>query len=1504
MLAVGSLFLARYRVERALDESELLRSFLLRDVLGGQRALLYLYPQAERAPLDLSSLAYRQFRARELCGERAMACRLGQRDGATYALLELPAEAGPLDIPPPAATAGLLAVFLRDLLVGRIEGLPFTQLAPELIWSDGRGGLLYLPPMILHFPGFLDAGAPGLDPSPALRAGLDLDQEADLHGFGRIVARWTAECPAWAEFRAGELPRLLAADPADRPTASALLAACPLAGDAALAELAAAADKLALRPDPALAARAESLLRAYRNGEDLWLEVGGPEARQLQRALALYFARSGEERGEAAEQPWARSGEGSREAAGSLRWVDGLETPSLLLDRLWTRPGAARLLVLASLDQDPGHGELAARAEQLLAEWPRLNRQRLASQSAPAASVEPATPQPASAEPADSRPLLELLALQNEALSLGLLTRLFDEGEAACFSRVSALDRRGLLAWRPGLDAASGRWGLRIELADVGLRRSLREGLAPGRRQELQRLCVGLFPPPERAGIGKPAAARAALLRLQHLHGAEDWTSLAGESLALFRWAEREGHPLLLAHLVDLMRDPRVERRLGVEGLRRIYLQLGGSLLQRGDLDAAADAYQAGLRALTGSEDFLDRLLAASGASVALPSATAPELLPAVSVLLRQLAEIGETRGEFAWAIGILGRLLDVYSEALSGYERGLLLNELAWLHYRKGEHERAVERCEVALRLFEPTAHQAELGQTYNTLGAAQWALNRWQEAEAYYKRALALRERAGDENRVAASLNNLGNLYRLTERFALAIDYFNRSMAIKKRLKNYPGYLISLYNVALINFELNDLATARAHCQECLELNRVVGNIQLGAEVEGLLGEIDQVEGHPEAALVHLRSAIGTCRDIEAHTELATMFRRLIPVQLALGDLEGAQATIEEGLVSVWRINNRLEEARIQAAAADLHLSGGARPQALAALEKAADLYASLDRYEMLARMYSRIGLLRLEDGDEARARECLHLATDIIERRKVSALVAEWDTLQLRLQQRLGRFVERIEGDGRLRLAGLYQGLALLEGAGDPQEGLERVLDLLRDSFGYRRVRLGLAPESAAGAPIWLGDEERGAEEELGPQLWSSADLSEPAPSTVGGGRLLLQPLRSEGADAAEGVLVLERGGESSAAAERDFLAGIARLLRLGLRRGQGRSVAAAAAPPIRVAAGELPHLVGRGRDMQRLKQLIERVLDVDSTVLITGESGTGKEEVARAIHYSGGRRGRPFLPVNCASIPAPLLESTLFGHERGAFTSAVSRHIGVFEEAAGGTVLLDEIGEMSADMQAKLLRVLQNKEFTRVGGTQVLRADVRVLAATNRQLEADVRSGRFREDLFYRINVLRFQLSPLREKREDIPLLIEHFLAQACAGQPGGSKRLAPEVRDIFQDHPWPGNIRQLKNVIYSSVVLSRGQLIQPEDLPEDFLETRRELGAAQSLDALAALLVASAEFSEEQPLEAPLQAALAHHLVRAVGSKTRAARLLGISKPTLYRRLRIYARLRGDGEAAP
>ena len=1502
---LGSIFLSRYRVERSFHECGLYRAYELRDVLGGQRGLLFLYPLEGRRPLDLLGFHYRQHRLAEICGARIPTCRLGEDSGHFYVLLEIDEGASPLGLPlADAALQELTRTVFRDLAACRAEGLRLYQLSPQLIWRDGGGRPFYLPPLYLQFPGFLDLDDTTLDPAAELHIGRELLLDTDLHGFGRLVERFATEKRDWEPFRERILPRLLTEEADRRPPISEVLAATPLAGDEEIEELLSRDRQVKLDlPEPA-SSRLEALTRDFRNGENLWATLKDDPTGRILRAMDLQLCRSGECQGEGGALGWTAPSEGDSAGRESVLRFHDLTRPEELLSPLWEGDEARReprhifaLVTGVGIDRHP---ELARRAEEILGEWSRLRRLDIDTGADP-------SPDPTafaalwSGCSAESRQLLEILALQDAPFSLGLLGSFFSQERVSFFGRVAELDSLGVLRWRPGVDIATGRWGLRAELADAAWKQWIREEMEPERRMELHRLCTDLFP------VGDEASDHCAVQRIHHLEGARNWSRLADEGLSLFHGARRQGRSLLLEYLAGILRREAVESRLDLDGKRTVYIHLGRGMVQQGDLSAAAELYGDGLRSLTGNARFLDELLDDRPHRPAAEGVGDPALLPAVSALIRELAEIGETRGEFAWAIRILGRLLDAFSEELSAFERGLLLNEQAWLNYRMGEHERAVERCEVALRLFDPTEHQAELGQTYNTLGAAQWALNRWSEAEAYYKRALILRERSGDQNRIAASLNNLGNLYRLTERFPLAIDYFNRSMAIKKRLKNYAGYLISLYNVALINFELNDFKAARSQSQECLELNRLVGNIQLGAEVQGLMGEIEQVEGRPVEAAEHLKAAIATCREIEAHTELATMLRRLVPVQLALGDIGGAEINIEEGLRVVWRVNNRLEEARIHGYAADFHMVRGDRERAVASLEKAADLYSTLDRHEELARIYSRLGLLHLEVGDEMKARECLQQATGIIERRKVGALIAEWDTLQLRLQQRLGHFVQRIESDGKLRLASFYQILALLEGVEVREEGLELVLRLMRESLGYQQA--WIAQDEGGGHTRWFGGEaeEVGELEALWRERTDDPDLLARDLEVQGRvQRMLLAPIPE--ATGRPASLILERGeagGAELGGEERDFLTALTRLFAANLRPRESFAQAPVAVAGERarspVPATEAPRLVGSGREMQRIRKLIARVRDVETTVLITGESGTGKEEVARAIHYEGSRRGCPFLAVNCASIPETLLESTLFGHERGAFTGASHRHIGVFEEATGGTIFLDEIGEMGADMQAKLLRVLQSKEFTRVGGTRSLRTDVRVLTATNRDLEEEVKQHRFREDLFYRINVLRVRVAPLREKREDILPLTEFFLAQAGAGMMGGAKRLSPEVMETFMHHPWPGNIRQLQNVISSCVVLSRGQIIDMEDLPEDFMDARSQIVSHRSLDDLAEMVVASGDYSEESPLEENLLAALAHHLVGQVGSKAKAARLLGISKPTLYRRLRNYDTLRKGGE---
>jgi two-component system NtrC family response regulator len=303
-----------------------------------------------------------------------------------------------------------------------------------------------------------------------------------------------------------------------------------------------------------------------------------------------------------------------------------------------------------------------------------------------------------------------------------------------------------------------------------------------------------------------------------------------------------------------------------------------------------------------------------------------------------------------------------------------------------------------------------------------------------------------------------------------------------------------------------------------------------------------------------------------------------------------------------------------------------------------------------------------------------------------------------------------------------------------------------------------------------------------------------------------------------------------------------------------------------------------IIGESGAMQEMLSVVRRVAPSDATVLIRGESGTGKELIARALHYASPRAARPLVKVNCAALAESLLEAELFGHEKGAFTGAVTARKGRFELADGGSLFLDEIGDLPPHLQVKLLRVLQEREFERVGSSRPIKVDVRLLAATHRNLEALVREGRFRDDLYYRINVVTIQLPPLRERREDVPMLIDHFL-RAFADKNGKSIRgLTREAREALLRYDYPGNVRELENLIERAVVLTRDDVIDLTDLP---LTLEAQAAEPES----GAGLVAAVEGLERRMIR--------EALAKADGIQTRAAELLGIGERVLRYKLKKY-----------
>ncbi|MBI5776658.1 MAG: sigma-54-dependent Fis family transcriptional regulator [Nitrospirae bacterium] len=312
-----------------------------------------------------------------------------------------------------------------------------------------------------------------------------------------------------------------------------------------------------------------------------------------------------------------------------------------------------------------------------------------------------------------------------------------------------------------------------------------------------------------------------------------------------------------------------------------------------------------------------------------------------------------------------------------------------------------------------------------------------------------------------------------------------------------------------------------------------------------------------------------------------------------------------------------------------------------------------------------------------------------------------------------------------------------------------------------------------------------------------------------------------------------------------------------------------------------------ILGKSKPMREVFDLIRRVADSQTNVLITGESGTGKELAAKAIHFNSDRRSGPFVPVNCAAIPEALLESELFGHMKGAFTDAKGDKRGLFEEAHGGTLFLDEISELPVMLQAKLLRAIQEKEIRRVGSTKSIAVDVRIIAATNLSLTDEVKAKRFREDLYYRLNVIEIRMPPLRERREDILLLVDAFLKKCADASRKMVKGIVESALALLMDYPWPGNVRELENVIERAVTLARGEKVMPEDLPPAIHGSR---GDKKVIDDAADRTLPLDEVEKEYILRI---------LDKTGGNKYQAAQILGIDRKTLYRKL---GEIEGKGSA--
>ena len=311
----------------------------------------------------------------------------------------------------------------------------------------------------------------------------------------------------------------------------------------------------------------------------------------------------------------------------------------------------------------------------------------------------------------------------------------------------------------------------------------------------------------------------------------------------------------------------------------------------------------------------------------------------------------------------------------------------------------------------------------------------------------------------------------------------------------------------------------------------------------------------------------------------------------------------------------------------------------------------------------------------------------------------------------------------------------------------------------------------------------------------------------------------------------------------------------------------------------------NIIGVGKAMQNIFDLIEKVADTDVTVLIQGQSGTGKELIARAIHYESSRSDKPLVVINCGAIPEALLESELFGHEKGAFTGAHNSRVGRFEMANGGTIFLDEIGEMSPALQVKLLRVLQERQFERVGGTKTIHVDIRIVAATNKNLTTAINNNTFREDLYYRLNVILIKAPPLKQRRSDIPLLVNHFLKNFQKKERQNITGFSPDAMNAMLEYGWPGNVRELENVIRQLIVLCENQIVGFEDLPEHIQQTEISVTGSEAAPFL------EEGISLDNAVKVYERKLIIDAMEKSNGIKAKAAKLLNIKRTTLVEKMK-------------
>ncbi len=900
--------------------------------------------------------------------------------------------------------------------------------------------------------------------------------------------------------------------------------------------------------------------------------------------------------------------------------------------------------------------------------------------------------------------------------------------------------------------------------------------------------------------------------------------------------------------------------------------------------------------------------------------------------------------------------------------QRAHLLNTLGMLYSDRGDWRRAGRLTRRGLWAAERSGDAALCLTLRNNLGNVLWKTGRYEEALDLYRRNLAQCEQTHDPWGELFALNNLGIMECSRGNWLQARDPLVRSADVARRLGARENEALSRLNLGEVEEILGNWPRAERHYERALKLLDNMPEHPDRFSVLAQLASLDRKRGRSAEAERRAREALAGAERVGDRDLLASCHYQLGLVEKDRDDLEAAGASLRRALDLWEETGTKQSLARVHVSLADLAMRGGDLDRAERHAAEARQRIDELgDRFNR-AKLYSVEGRLasardEVETGERLFA-EGVRLLEELETPYEHARSLYEWglrtwnvDTALRRLRHALVGF-ERLGAETELRRAGgaldrireqqrlalgkganevLYEVIKVINSTLDLQEVLSRTMDLVLERLGAERGMIVLVHRLTRELEVAVTRNLGGDIEEEGRLLSESVvrrviESREPvlAVDAMTDGRfagaksivarhivsLLCVPLAIK--DRLAGAIYVDHRESRHLFGQGDLelLVAFADQAAVAIENARLYSELEASRLHLKeeneslrseiLSSHNLGSLIGKSQVILDLRQMLEKVAQSPSTVLVRGESGTGKGLVARTVHSISARRQAPFIHFNCAALPETLVESELFGHEKGAFTGAAGLKPGRFELANHGTIFLDEIGKVSLAAQSKLLRVVEDKEFERVGGTRTLKADVRIIAATNLDLEEAIQRNEFREDLFYRLNILPIVLPPLRDRKEDIPYLVEHFLAKISRDLGRQPKELDPAVLDLFAAYSWPGNVRELEAAIHRTCVLAAGGTLRVADFGWIVLQVQGAPAALAQPPELPGLLptirlgdggyLAAVDRYDRQLIVAGL--------AQCGGKIRETARLLGIARNTLRAKLKKYGLTATDsGEAA-